>query len=137
MTSNIYFSFHSLNNLLTLERNSYFCFSLNNYFCCSSYSLNLANIALDLLMMITVSYYLFYALHSTDFFRKMSIFSKIISALHYYDFGYVGLKYPNKYQQCFVNLLTEWCFFVCSLFFYSRLLFMSFNRATNSFYSYH
>ena len=40
----------------------------------------------------------------------MSIFSKTNSGLHYYNFVYVDLKYLNKYQQCFMNLLTEWCF---------------------------
>ena len=112
MTSNMYCSFCSLNNYLTLERNFYFCFSFSNYFCCSSYSLNLANIALDLLIMIPVSHYLFYILHSIDFFRKVSIFSKINSALHYYEFSYVDPKYLDKYHQCFVSLMTEWCVFL-------------------------
>ena len=31
----IYCSFYSLNNYLTLERNFYFCFSFSNYFCYS------------------------------------------------------------------------------------------------------
>ena len=42
-------------------------------------------------------------------FRKASIFSKINSALYYYEFSYIDLKYLNKNQQCFVNFLTEWC----------------------------
>ena len=115
MTLNICF-FYSLNNYLTLERNLYFCFSFSNYFCCSSYLLNLANIALDLLIMIPVSYYLLYILHSIYFFRKVIIFSKLNSALHYYKFSYVDLKYLNKYQQCFMSLLTEWCAFLSVVF---------------------
>ena len=112
MTSNIYCSFYSLDNYLTLGRNFYFCFIFSNFFCSCSYALNLANIALDFLIMIPVLYYLFYLLHSIDFFRKASMFSKINSALHYYEFSYVDLKYLNKYRQCFVNLLTEWCVFL-------------------------
>ena len=108
MASNIY-SFYSLNNYLTLERNFYFCFSFSNYFCCSSYSPNLVNIAQDLLIMIPISYYLLHILHSIDFFRKAITFPKINSALNYYGFSYVDMKYLNKYQQCFVHLLTEWC----------------------------
>ena len=138
MTSNIYCSFYNLNNYLTLERNLYFCFSFSNYFCCSSYLLNLIYIALDLLTMIPVSYYLFYILHSIDFFRKVIIFSKINSALHYYEFSYVDLKYLNKYQKCFVNLLTEWCAFLFVVYVSIQgSFFMLFNRATNSFCSYH
>ena len=87
--------------------------------------------------MIPVSYYLFYILHSIDFFRKVSKFSKINSALHYYEFSYKDLKYLNKYQQSFVNFLTEWCVsltVVCLLF---KAPFMLLIRATNSFCSYH
>ena len=117
MTPNIYCSFYSLNNYLTLERNFYFCFSFSNCFCCSLHSLNLANIAQDLLIMTPVSYYLFYILHSIDFFKKVSILSKINSALHCYEFSYVDLKYLNKYQQFFMNLLTEWCVFLSVVYF--------------------
>ena len=67
---------------------------------------------MDLLIMIPVSYYLFYILHNNDFFRKVSISSKINSALHYYEFSYVDPKYLDKYQQRFVNLMTEWCVFL-------------------------
>ena len=118
MTLNIYCSFYSLSNYLTLERNFYFCFSFSNYCCCCWYALNLANIALDLLIVIPVLYYLFYLLHSINFFRKASMFSKINSALQYYQFSYVDLKYLNKYRQYFVNLLTEWCVFL-SVFYVS------------------
>ena len=121
---------------MTLERNIYFCLSFSNYFC-SSYSLNRANIALDLLIMIPVSYYLFYILHSIDFFRKVSKFSKINSALHYYEFSYKDLKCLNKYQQCFVNLLTEWCVLLSMFCLLFKAPFMLLIRATNSFCSYH
>ena len=87
--------------------------------------------------MIPVSYYLFYILHSIDFFRKVSKFSKINSALHYYEFSYKDLKYLNKYQQCFVNFLTEWCVSltaICLLF--TAPFIMLLIRATNSFSSY-
>ena len=92
-------------------KKNWVCLSYLLSLCCSSYSVNLANIALDLLFMIPVSYYLFCILHSVDLFRKVSIFSMINSAVPYYEFSYVDLKYLNKYQQCFVSLLTKWCVF--------------------------
>ena len=137
MTSNIYCSFYSLNNYLTLARNLYFCFSFSNDFCCSSYLLNLTYIALDLLTMIAVSYYLFYILHSIDFFRKVIIFSKINSTLHCYEFIYVDLKNLNKYQQCFMNLLTEWCVFLSAVYVSIQGTFLCCSMRLNSFCSYH
>ena len=94
MTPNIYYSLYSLNKNLTLERNFYFHFSFSNYFCCSSYSLNLANTIQDLLNMVPVSYYLFHILHSIlIFFERWLFFSKTNSALHYNESSYADLKH--------------------------------------------
>ena len=128
---------YSLNSNLTLERNFYFCLSFSNYFCCSSYSLNWANIALYVLIMIPVLHYLFFILHSIDFFRKVSSFSKINSALYYYEFIYKHLKCLNKYQQFFVNLLTELCVILSVVYLLFKAPFMLLIRSTNSFCSYH
>ena len=61
---------------------------------------------------IIVSYYLFYILHSDDFFRKVSSFSKINSVLHYYEFSYIDLKYVNL---SVVYIFIQGTFFCCSV----------------------
>ena len=92
------------------------------------------------------TFWLWYQFHIIYFIYYIALiweseyFSIINSALHYYEFSYVDLKYLNKYQHVlWICWQSGLFFFVCSLFFYLWLLVMLFNRAatTNSFCSYH
>ena len=141
MTSNIYCSFYSLDNYMTLERNFYFCFIFNNHFCCSSYSLNLANIAPDPLIS---SHWLWYQFHiiyfiyhiALIFLERWVFFQKLIQPCFIMSSVMYAWNIWILTIFCeFVNRVM--CFFVCSLFVYSRLLFMLLNWITNSFCSYH